>query len=295
MQDDLCNELSAFLDSHALPRDLLPMLQRYYLPLAERLKGLHQESAKKPVTLGINGAQGSGKSTLAAVLALICRQRFGWRVAVLSMDDLYLGRVARQELVARVHPLLATRGVPGTHDVPLGLQTIQAMREAQAGDRVLLPRFDKGRDEPRPREQWEMVAGPVDLLIFEGWCLGAAPQAQSELAGPCNELERLEDAGGIWRDYVNRQLADVYPLLFDAIDFRVFLKVPDFESVLRWRIQQEEGLPTPGMDSAQLARFVLFFERLTRHQLQTQPADSHVVFELDREHRVAVAVYRHDG
>ncbi|MDQ6966015.1 MAG: hypothetical protein Q9M23_03710 [Mariprofundaceae bacterium] len=274
---------------------MLPTIQRFYLPLAERLRDVQRGRGNGPLILSINGAQGSGKSTLAAALAAICKQAYGWQVAILSMDDLYLSRVRRQILARDIHPLLATRGVPGTHDVQLGIHTIAALRAAGCGDSVLLPRFDKAQDEPVPEDGREIVNGPIDLIVFEGWCLGAEPQTGHALVAPCNELERLEDADGLWRRYVNRQLAEVYPALFAGIDVRVFLKVPDFESVLRWRSEQEEGLDSPLMGRTVLRRFVLFFERLTRHQLKTQPAMADVVFELDRSHGVAVAVYREGG
>jgi D-glycerate 3-kinase len=253
------------------------------------------------LVLGINGAQGSGKSTWAALLALICRHRFGWNVATLSLDDLYLGSEQRQRLACEVHPLLATRGVPGTHDVQLGLDIIEMLRDAGSGEEVRIPRFDKARDEPFPSTQWGVVHGPIDLLIFEGWCLGAAAQSDAELIQPYNALERQEDGDGVWRQFVNRQLAEFYPPLFAGIDYRVFLKVPDFSAVLRWRSEQEERLRVSHaggagvMNAAELKRFVQFFERLTRHQLDMQPAVCDVVFELDHAHGVAVAVYQTHG
>jgi D-glycerate 3-kinase len=303
MQTQLLNELATFLAGQGLHADLLPMVQRYYLPLAVRLKDLNgqkQQGSERggPLLLGINGAQGSGKSTLTKALDIICRQQFGWRVAVLSLDDLYLSRAAREKLARQVHPLLATRGVPGTHDVALGIRTIAALRAAKTGDAVSLPRFDKANDDPVPPAFRESVKGPFDLLIFEGWCLGATPQKENELATACNELESKEDGGRIWRHYVNSQLAEAYPPLFAGIDYRVFLKVPDFDAVLRWRCEQEELLRATRaggarlMDGPALERFVQHFERLTLHQLITQPAISDTVFELAREHRIASEVVR---
>jgi len=298
MDGELRNRLSLFLAEQGLPDAMWDMVERYCQPLADRLYAARSAGMQ---ILGINGAQGSGKSTWASLLALICRESFGWNVAILSLDDLYLSREERQELARKVHPLLATRGVPGTHDVRLGLDTIAALRDAGSSGEVLLPRFDKARDETFSRSQWEVVHGPVDLLIFEGWCLGAVAQSEIELVEPCNILERDEDADGVWRCYVNRQLAEVYPPLFGGIDYRVFLKAPDFDAVLRWRSEQEEQLfvrcagEGQVMDTAGLARFVQFFERLTRHQLHSQPGVSDVIFELDHAHRVSVAVYKTHG
>jgi len=298
MDGQLRSQLNLFMDEQGLPDALWEMVELYCQPLADRL---HAAKSDGMQTFGINGAQGSGKSTWAALLALICRHRFGWNVATLSLDDLYLSSEQRHRLAREVHPLLATRGVPGTHDVQLGLDTIEELSGAGMDEEIRLPRFDKACDEPFPRTQWEVVHGPIDLLIFEGWCLGAVAQSDAELAEPCNTLEKQEDVDGMWRQFVNRQLAEVYPPLFAGIDYRLFLQVPDFDAVLRWRSEQEKQLRARHaggagvMSEVELKWFVQFFERLTRHQLDTQPAVCDAVFELDHAHRVAVAVYRAHG
>jgi len=293
MDRNLQRALSDFVLGQGLSESVLTNMQQYALPLGERLAARKSDGMQ---VLGINGAQGSGKSTLAGLLAIICRQRFKWKVAVLSLDDLYLSRAARQSLAQCVHPLLATRGVPGTHDVQLGIDTITALRAAGSGEEVCLPRFDKARDEPVPYDSREVVSGPFDLLIFEGWCLGALPQTEDELAEPCNELERSEDVEGIWRRHVNRQLAEAYSPLFAAIDYRVFLKVPNFDAVLRWRSEQEDSLRATHtgegrlMSPAEISHFVQYFERLTRSQLISMPDVADVVLELDQAHCVVVAI-----
>lgn len=191
-------------------------------------------AADGPLILGLCGAQGSGKSTLATGLQALI-EKDGHRTAILSLDDLYLGRQARAQLAAEVHPLFRTRGVPGTHDVARGIALLEA---AKAGEPLLLPRFDKGQDEPQP--QGEAIDGPVDLLIFEGWCVGARPQAKANLAQPINALERDEDQDEIWRRHVNRQLRGAYAELFAWVDRLVLLVAPDFSVVRGWRGQGDE-------------------------------------------------------
>lgn len=204
--------------------------------------------------LGIAGAQGSGKSTIARALA----SRFG--CPVLSLDDLYLDGAARQRLAETVHPLLRTRGVPGTHDVAAGLAAIEALARGSA----LLPRFDKARDEPGAPEQ---VPGPAEMLILEGWCLDARPQGEAELAAPVNALERDRDPDGRWRRWVNEQLAGPYAALWARIDQLVFLEAPGFEIVADWRIEQERNAGGP-MTDGEVRGFVQHYERLTRHMLR---------------------------
>lgn len=240
--------------------------------------------------VGLCGAQGSGKSTLAAAL----KEHFeadGLRVAMLSLDDLYLSRMERARLAPRVHPLFATRGVPGTHDVALGIDLIDRIR---TGSPVTLPRFDKAQDEPAPTGS--VAPANVDLVLFEGWCVGARPQADAPLAAPVNALERDEDRKGIWRKHVNAALAGPYAELFARIDRLVLLAAPGFEVVRGWRGQQEQDLrerisrgETEGgrvMDEAALDRFVQFYERLTRHILTEMPSYADLVLHLDPARRL---------
>jgi D-glycerate 3-kinase len=239
--------------------------------------GTWLKGAPRPLVLGICGAQGSGKSTLAQGLeARLAAQ--GLKVASLSLDDLYLGRAARAELAAELHPLFATRGVPGTHDVVRGLSVIDAVR---GGEAVALPRFDKASDEPVARKDWPVAPAGLDVLIFEGWCVGARPQDAAVLADPVNPLERDEDAEGRWRRAVNDCLSKAYQQLFDRIDRLVLLAAPGFDVVHGWRLQQERGLreqlrsqgrdPALAMSDDEIARFISHYERITRHILSTMP------------------------
>jgi D-glycerate 3-kinase len=222
-------------------------------------------------TIGICGAQGSGKSTLAAALAEQLSLR-GMRVAALSLDDLYLTRAERQTLAHEVHPLFATRGVPGTHDVGLGLVTLDSLARGEA---AALPRFDKSCDDRALPAAWPQAPEATEVLLFEGWCLGARPQDGAALAAPVNDLERREDPDGIWRRHVNHALEGDYQRLFDRVNRLVLLAAPGWDVVARWREQQEAELRAKGgiavMDTAQVARFVQHYERLTRHILATMP------------------------
>jgi D-glycerate 3-kinase len=223
------------------------------------------------VVLGLSGAQGSGKSTLATALA----RHFD--AAILSLDDLYLTRAERQALAATVHPLFATRGVPGTHDVALGLAAIDALARGEAAP---LPRFDKAIDD-RAATPAQAPAG-TRLLIFEGWCLGARPEPEANLATPINALEAEADPQAIWRRHVNAALAGAYQDLWARIDVLAMLRAPDFSTVVRWRQQQEHALRGPAaMDDAQVVRFVAHYERITRRLLADLPDRADLVMELD--------------
>lgn len=230
---------------------------------------------------GIAGLQGSGKSTLAAQLAALAARR-GRHVVALSIDDFYLDRPERERLAREVHPLLATRGPPGTHDVALACATLDALR---AGAAVALPRFDKIGDRRLPPAQWP-GSGRADLVLLEGWCLCVPPQAPEALATPVNDLERAEDADGTWRHYCNAALVTDYPPLWRRIDRLLFLQPPGFDMVPPWRWQQECALQAanPGrkaMDRTQVERFVQHYERISRQALATLPAVADRVVKLD--------------
>jgi D-glycerate 3-kinase len=248
--------------------------------------------ARRPLVLGICGAQGSGKSTLALKLAKRLNAQ-GLATASLSLDDLYLSREARARLAAAVHPLFVTRGVPGTHDIALGERVFDNLLE---GLPTRLPRFDKASDAPCPEDKWEVVDGPVDVVIFEGWCVGAVPQAAASLIGTVNALEAARDGDGVWRRHVNDALAGPYAHLFARLDRLVLLAAPGFEIVRNWRTQQEHGLAKRTraagrtahhiMSDAEVAFFIQHYERLTRHILSEMPARADLTLRLDRHRRV---------
>jgi D-glycerate 3-kinase len=243
----------------------------------------------RPPVFAITGLQGTGKSTLAAQLQALAARR-GLRVAVLSIDDFYLTRRERLALGRRVHPLLATRGPPGTHDVGLACATIDALRRLRPGDAVALPRFDKIADRRLPPSRWPLVRGRPDLVVFEGWFLQVPPEDAAALRRPLNALERDEDRDGAWRRYCNDALADYAPL-WRRLDHLLFLQGPGFERVPQWRWQQERTLQARhpdrrAMTRAQVERFVLFFERVSRQALRTLPAIADAVVRLDARRRL---------
>lgn len=237
-------------------------------------------------TIGICGAQGSGKSTLVTALAEQLELR-GVRVAVLSLDDLYLPRDERHALAAAVHPLFATRGVPGTHDVALGIETIDALRRGEAAS---LPRFDKGSDDRLPRIEWPLSPHRTQVLLLEGWCLGATAQDEAALARPVNALEAKEDADGVWRSHVNQALAGEYKRLFAQVNRLILLAAPAWDVVAAWREQQEAELRERGgsavMSPDQISRFIQHYERLTRHILATMPDYADLTIRLDESRAV---------
>ena len=225
-----------------------------------------------PILVGLAGAQGSGKSTMAPRLA----QRLaatGLRTQVLALDDFYLTREERAQLARSVHPLLATRGVPGTHDVALLTGVLDTL---VAGQQAAIPVFDKAADD---RAGWRTIDSTADIILLEGWCIGARPQPERRLVEPINALERDEDANGSWRRWANQRLATDYAALFARLAQCILLRAPSFDVVLRWRTEQERELPFGGMSRAAIKRFIDHYERITRWMLKDEPGD--LVIDLD--------------
>lgn len=279
----------------ALMPILSPTTLQSYTRVADWLVRRVKAAPNNVEVIGINGAQGSGKTTLSHWLCQHVFEQFHLRGAVISLDDFYRTRAERLQLAQDVHPLLATRGVPGTHDAVLGREVVQRLKDLKTGQSLTLPRFDKATDDRVPAAAYRIVEGPLDFVLFEGWCVGLKPEPANHLCRAVNSLEALEDSAGHWRRYVNEQLAGPYADWFGLCDALVLLAVPSWEQVFEWRRQQEQetakasGWQGVGlMGDAELRRFMDHYERLTRHALATLPQQSDVYLRLDLAHSVLV-------
>ena len=206
----------AFLQKHHLPDSYLDTARRWFEPLIDAIADDYNPKSP-PRVVGINGCQGSGKSTLADYLCTMISQRLDTPVVALSLDDFYLTKAERDQLASEVHPLLATRGVPGTHDIQLAIDCVDSL---QAGNKTVIPRFNKQTDDRIPSSDLPIIRESVGLIILEGWCLGAQAQTQQQLREPINSLERARDSQGIWRSYVNQSLeaGGGYQSLFNKVE-----------------------------------------------------------------------------
>ena len=186
-----------------------------------------------------------------------------------------------------------TRGVPFTHDVELGIETIDRLRVQGVGQSTLIPSFDKAIDTRMPRTQWPVCEGPIDIVVFEGWCVGAKPQTEEQLKTPINALERDEDRHQIWRRRSNDALEQDYQALFERFEVLLLLKVDSMQRVFEWRRLQEHKLAEKARESgkdlstlsvmsdAEVDRFIMHYERITRHLLKEMPERADIVLSLE--------------
>lgn len=236
---------------------------------------------ERPALIAVVGAQGSGKTTLARAAA----QAFGG--VQISIDDVYLTRAERADMAARVHPLFAMRGPPGTHDLALLSDLIRRLTKAGPEDRTALPDFDKRGDDRVPSDRWRVFTGRPRAILIDAWCLGAAAEPAEDLVAPINSLEAAGDPKGVWRRAVDAFVAGPYADFAALFDATVFLKAPGFDVVLDWRCQQEADLlgvvpaDLPAEERARLADFIQYFERVTRRML-AGGVRADVVVPLDR-------------
>jgi len=286
--------VGAFVKKQRLPEAFARGFFDWYAGTVAHLANKARAS-NHAILVGVSGCQGSGKSTLARVMAEVAESAYGIPSMAMSLDDFYLSKAERRDLSERVHPLFATRGVPGTHDLPLLRDTLHQL--ATGRDRVSVPVFDKARDDRTSMVHWRQISAPMRLIFLEGWCVGLPPQAESELTKPVNDMEAQKDDEQIWRREVNRQLAEDYQQLFGEIDALLFLKAPSFSAVFDWRWEQEQRLSqghgaarvSPAevtMSREEVASFVLHYQRLTEHALETLAHRSDLVWELDADRSV---------
>lgn len=300
---DLTTTIKNLINQESLPDSYADTVKKTILPLAQHLHSLRQDRSE-PIVIGIHGAQGTGKSTLTLFLRELLTTHYRIPTASLSLDDLYLTRAEREQLAENVHRLFITRGVPGTHDIALGQQVIEQLKAAGPDTETPIPAFDKSRDDRCPQHQWPVFQGRAQVILIEGWCMGAVPAASDEeLMEPVNELERSEDPEGIWRQYVNRCLKGEYGRFFNQVDSLIMLRAPSMECVLQWRTLQEHKLrerigsapkgnnksgepaqPSRIMSDEEVVRFIMHYERITRASLAEMPARADCLVNVGEDH-----------
>jgi len=283
--------LADFLEKHQLPQQFTHTVEQYYAPLAEQIfEAFKQQNTSYFV--GINGCQGSGKSTFTAFIGEYLMSKYSLNVAIISLDDFYLTQKQRKGLAKSIHPLLATRGVPGTHDNALLKETLNHLRQQKTG--FSIPQFNKAIDDPFPKSEWTTVDKPIDIILFEGWCWGISPQNPIQLAQPINKLEIQRDQDATWRNYVNTQLTEQLQPLYSFMNTWIVLQAPSFKCVHQWRLEQEQKLAEKTkqkshsaiMDSVQIMHFIQHFQRLTEHGINTLSQTENTTLFLDETRHI---------
>jgi len=267
---------------------LVDQMDELYLPFSNWLsQKVHL--GKGPLIVGVGGAQGCGKTTFCSVISRILNKGFDLNSVVISLDDMYSTRHDRLKFADETTPMFSVRGVPGTHDVSFALSLFERLKDLKEGEVMKFPRFDKSIDDRKSVHLWQEIQGPVDVVLFEGWCVGAPPMTEEM------------DADGVWRNTVNELLQGVYKSLFSQIDLMAWMQAPSYDVVYEWRNKQERVLEShlhdihgilldtidlKVMSSKELKRFMQYYERLTRHMLAVMPSKADVLFKLNEKQDV---------
>ena len=189
---DLKKKYLDFLKKQNAPgilfHDKINQLNDFYLPVCKKLY-LQHKSMNKQLLIGLSGGQGSGKSTLAQILKLIFTTKYKLKVICFSIDDFYKTLRERKKMSELIHPLFLTRGVPGTHDSKMLYNAIKKLKKKKF-NKMKIPKFDKSRDDRTKKNIWQTIKSKPDLIIFEGWCVGAKSQQKKDLIKPVNTLEK---------------------------------------------------------------------------------------------------------
>ena len=268
--------------------DKLGQFKNFYLPICEKIYQDYKKN-KKIKIIGLTGGQGAGKSTITQIIKLILNYKYNLKVAYFSIDDFYKTLNERTKLSKNIHRLFKTRGVPGTHDTKFLKKIFIALKKKNFKP-ILIPCFDKSKDDRASRKKWKKVFQQPQIIIFEGWCVGAKPQKNKDLVKPVNILEKEKDARLIWRKKVNKELTNEYKKIFDKIDKFIFLRVPNFECVYKWRLLQEKKLQLTSkgkkiMSAIQVREFIMYYERITKQMLKDLTSKAHAVLYLDKKNK----------
>ena len=268
--------------------DKIGKLNKFYLPLSEWIYSIYSKDFKTKI-IGLSGGQGAGKSTITGIIKLILKKKYGLNVCVFSIDDFYKTKNERLRMSKKKHPLFITRGVPGTHDIALLNQTIRKLKQKKFRT-VLIPKFDKSKDDRYRKNKWQKIKIKPDIIIFEGWCVGTTHQNNNELKRPINLIEKKYDENLKWRKTVNNLIKKRYKNIFNKIDKLVFLKVPHFNYIIKWRWLQEQKMKLTTkskktMSKTEVKEFIMFYERLTKHMIKNYSKISDLTIFLDKKHR----------
>ena len=270
-------------------RDKLGQLNNFFLPISEKIYRNYYNN-KKTKIIGLTGGQGSGKSTISQILKIILKEGFNLNTEIFSIDDFYKTLKERKAMSKKIHPLFLTRGVPGTHNTALLFKCLKNLKDKNF-EKFSIPKFDKSIDDRLQKKFWQNIRKKPDIVIFEGWCVGASPQKNKDLIAPINVLEKEKDKKRTWRKFVNKELKNRYKKIFKLIDIMIFLKIPSFEYVYKWRSLQEKKLRATSrgkktMSNKQVKNFIMFYERITRNMLKNFSKKANITINLDKSHRL---------
>ncbi len=272
------------------------MIKSFLIPISFWIANKIQK--KKPYIVGLAGGQGTGKTTISSIISIILRKYFKLNVFTISIDDFYKTRKERLILSQKVHPSLMTRGVPGTHDTNIMLDFFKKVKRKKFRS-LKLPKFNKAIDDRCTRKLWYSIKKRPDVVIFEGWCVGAKAEKNNTLIKPANSLEKINDKKLTWRKFVNKQLQSKYKQLYDQLNCLLYLKSKNLSLLKKWRIKQEKKLWLKNkrsnnhkiMNNKEVIKFMQTYQRVTQNMFKNVPKYASIILYLNSNHQIKSVVY----
>ena len=273
------------------------MIKSFLIPLCFWIS--EKVDKKRPYFVGLAGGQGTGKTTISSLIRIILIKYFKLKVFRISIDDFYKTRKERISLSKRIHPMLLTRGVPGTHDINMMLSFFKKVKNKKF-KRLKLPTFNKAIDDRSNKKSWYELNEKPDVVIFEGWCVGAKSETNNTLKKTINSMEKTKDQKKIWRKYVNYQLKSKYKNLYSQLNCLIYLKAKNFNLLQKWRLKQERKLWIKSkmksnskiMSKGDVINFMQTYQRITQNMFRYMPKYASIIFNLNSNHQIKSAVYK---
>ena len=271
------------------------MIRSFLIPLCFWIN--KKAEKKRPFFVGLAGGQGTGKTTISSLIRIILTKYFKLSVFRISIDDFYKTRKERISLSKRVHPLLLTRGAPGTHDIDMILNFFKKTKSRKF-KRLKLPTFNKAIDDRFNKKKWYDLKKRPDVIIFEGWCVGARSEKNTTLKKTINLMEKTRDQKQIWRKFVNQQLKSNYKNLYSQLNCLIYLKAKNFSLLQKWRLKQERKLwvnskvKSKIMSKGDVLNFMQTYQRITQNMFKYMPKYASIILNLNSNHQIKTAVYK---
>ena len=294
------NDYLNFLNNEAIynksKSSKIKNLKKIYIPISFWINNKCKKKGRTLI-LGLSGSQGSGKTMVTGILQIILKKFFKKNICVISIDDFYKTLRDRNRMSQQKHSLFKTRGVPGTHDINL-IKNFFISVKRKKFKKIKLPKFNKSIDDRSKKNYWHNINKRPEIIILEGWCVGAKPQINSSLRKPVNILEKYEDKDLIWRKYANEKLKKEYKEVFAMIDYFIFMKVPNFKIVFKWRLLQESKLrkklhyKKKIMTYSAIKRFIMFYQRITLQMMKDLSKSASIVLLLKKNHEIKRVLFR---
>ena len=150
------------------------------------------------------------------------------------------------------------------------------------------------------KKKWYNLREKPDVIIFEGWCVGAKPEKNNTLKKTINLMEKTKDQKIIWRKYVNEQLKSKYKNLYSQLNCLIYLKAKNFNLLQKWRLKQERKLWIKSkiksnskiMSKGDVMNFMQTYQRITENMFRYVPKYASIILNLNTNHQIKSAIYK---